>query len=52
MHHDHRLPYSTPEAQGVDSTALLALLDAVESEGVGLHSLMLVRHGHVVASGW
>ncbi len=52
MHHDHRLPYSTPEAQGVDSAAVLALLDAVESEGVGLHSLMFLRHGQIVASGW
>lgn len=52
MHHDHRLPASTPEAQGIASAAILAFLDAAARNGVGLHSLMLVRHGHVVAAGW
>ncbi len=52
MHHDQRLPSSTPEAQGIPSSAILAFLDAVAREGVGLHSMMLVRHGHVVAAGW
>ena len=52
MHHDPRFPSSTPEAQGVPSAAILAFLDAVERDTVGLHSLMLVRHGHVVAAGW
>ena len=32
---------------------MLAFLDAVEADpSVELHSLMLVRHGHVVAEGW
>jgi CubicO group peptidase (beta-lactamase class C family) len=52
MHHDPRLPHSTPEAQGIASTAILAFLDAAARDNVGLHSLMLVRHGHVVAAGW
>ncbi|HQY95273.1 serine hydrolase [Caldilinea sp.] len=52
MHHDPRLPHCTPEAQGVASAAILAFLDAVARDGVGLHSLMLVRHGHVIADGW
>lgn len=52
MHHDPRLPHSTPEAQGIASTAILAFLDAAARDRVGLHSLMLVRHGHVVAAGW
>ena len=46
-----RLPRSTPEEQGVDPRALLRLVDAL----VGwpeLHSLMVVRHGSVVAEGW
>jgi CubicO group peptidase (beta-lactamase class C family) len=47
-----RLPRSTPEAQGLDSAAVGRLLDAVESAGLELHSLMLLRHGHVVAEGW
>lgn len=46
------LPRSTPSAQGVDAAGILAFLDAVESARFDLHSLMLVRHGHVLAEGW
>lgn len=51
------LPRSRPEEQGVSSSAILAFLDAVEQQAAGnkgqeLHSLMVVRHGHVVAEGW
>ena len=46
------LERSTPEEQGISSTAILAFVDAAENEVDALHSLMLVRHGHVVAEGW
>lgn len=46
-----RLPRSTPEEQGVDPRALLNLVDALEA-WPELHSLMVVRHGAVVAEGW
>jgi CubicO group peptidase (beta-lactamase class C family) len=46
------LPRSTPEAQGIASSAILAFLQAAEQVGCGLHSFMLLRHGHVVAEGW
>jgi CubicO group peptidase (beta-lactamase class C family) len=46
------LPRSTPEAQGVNSAAILAFVDAADKELDSLHSVMLVRHGHVVAEGW
>ena len=46
------LPRSTPEAQGVRSAALLALVDRLESQGSEPHSLMVLRHGHVIAEGW
>ncbi|MEZ5304723.1 MAG: serine hydrolase domain-containing protein, partial [Verrucomicrobiales bacterium] len=46
------LPRSTPESQGVESKALLELVAALDAEGGGLHSVMVVRHGHVVAEGW
>ena len=46
------LPRSTPEAQGIDSGAISALVDALEQQGVGPHSLMILRHGTVVAEGW
>lgn len=45
------LPRSEPEAQGVSSTAIssfVAEADKLDS----LHSVMLVRHGHVIAEGW
>jgi CubicO group peptidase (beta-lactamase class C family) len=46
------LPRSTPEAEGVDAAGLLALVEAFESKINAVHSLMLVRHGKVVAEGW
>ncbi len=46
------LPRATPESQGIPSAAVLAVLDRLEREGVELHSLMLLRHGQVLAEGW
>jgi len=46
------LPRSAPEAQGIPSSAIVAFLDAVKAGNVGLHSLILMRHGSVVANGW
>ncbi|HOR00533.1 MAG TPA: serine hydrolase [Anaerolineae bacterium] len=45
------LSRSTPEAQGVPSQAILALLSALQAGGYAMHSLMLLRHGHVIAEG-
>jgi CubicO group peptidase (beta-lactamase class C family) len=46
------LPRSTPAAEGMSSRAIAALLDRLEADSVELHSIMVVRHGHVVAEGW
>lgn len=47
------LPSGTPSAEGVDALGVLAFLDAVEAaEAVEPHSLMILRHGRLVASGW
>ena len=46
------LPRSTPEEQGVDSAGVHSLIEAFESKIHAVHSLMLVRHGKVVAEGW
>src|SRR3954452_11725726 len=46
------LPRSAAAASGVSSRALSALLDDLESRSVVCHSLVVVRHGHVVAEGW
>ena len=47
-----KLPRSTPEAEGVSSAGILAFLEAVRQSKHELHSLMVVRHGRVVAEGW
>jgi len=40
---------STPEAQGMDSHKLALMLDAVNQQKLGLHSLLIVRHGYIVS---
>lgn len=44
------LPESTPSRHGVDADGIGAFLDATRDNE--LHSLMIARHGHVIASGW
>lgn len=46
------LPRSTPEQEGIASAAIVGLLDAIEKSNIEFHSLMVVRHGKVVAEGW
>ncbi len=47
------LPRSSPESQGVDPAGILAFLDTLESaRDIAMHSLMIIRHGQVVADGW
>jgi CubicO group peptidase (beta-lactamase class C family) len=45
------LPRSSPESQGVSSSAVLAFIEAADKIE-SMNSVMLVRHGHVVAQGW
>ncbi|MCA9090383.1 MAG: serine hydrolase [Planctomycetaceae bacterium] len=46
------LPRSEPEAQGVSSAQIRDFVEAANEKIDTLHSLMVVRHGHVVAEGW
>jgi len=46
------LPRSTPAVAGVSSRSIAALLDRLQAQSVECHSLMVVRHGHVIAEGW
>ena len=46
------LARTSPEAQGVSSPALLDLIDALDRTISEMHSLVLLRHGQVVAEGW
>jgi CubicO group peptidase (beta-lactamase class C family) len=45
-------PRSAPEAQGISSAAILGFVGEAEQKLDALHSLMIVRHGRVVAEGW
>jgi CubicO group peptidase (beta-lactamase class C family) len=40
---------ATPESQGVDSAALAAAIDQAEQKHLGIHSLLVIRHGYVIA---
>jgi CubicO group peptidase (beta-lactamase class C family) len=46
------LPRSTPESQGIASAAIDEFVRAADEAGAGLHSVMVVRHGTVVAEAW
>jgi CubicO group peptidase (beta-lactamase class C family) len=46
------LPRSAPETEGVDSAGLQRFVEALEARVDAVHSVMLVRHGKVVAEGW
>ena len=46
------LPRSTPERQGVASAAILDFVQSVDRDIDAMHSMMIVRHGHVIAEGW
>ena len=45
------LPRSAPEAQGVSSAAMLEFVNALDQID-GLHGVIVVRHGQVIAEGW
>jgi len=46
------LPRSTPEAEGISSLAISTLIDSMNQSNLGFHSIMVIRHGQVVAEGW
>jgi CubicO group peptidase (beta-lactamase class C family) len=47
-----RLPRATPESAGIESSAIAAFVAAADERSHALHSLMIVRHGTVIAEGW
>jgi len=46
------LPRSTPEREGISSSAILGFVQAADSAIDAMNSIMIVRHGRVVAEGW
>lgn len=45
-------PRTTPEQQGISSSSILDFINAAEKDKLGMHSLMILRNGNVVAEGW
>lgn len=46
------LPRCTPEDAGISSEGIVAFLAAIAKSRHEFHSVMILRHGHVVAEGW
>ncbi|MGZ8518097.1 MAG: serine hydrolase, partial [Chitinophagaceae bacterium] len=46
------IPRSTPEAEAVSSKGIIKFLDAMDKSENEMHSLMILRHGKVIAEGW
>lgn len=49
---EKQLPRSTPDAEQFSPDALGKYLDAVKKSGEDLHSIMILRHGRVIAEKW
>jgi CubicO group peptidase (beta-lactamase class C family) len=43
---------STAERQGISSASILDFITKAEAGKLGLHSLMVIRNGNIVAEGW
>lgn len=46
------LPRGVPEAEGVSSEGIIQFLDSAAKSRNEFHSIMVLRHGKVVAEGW
>ncbi len=47
-----KLPRSNPEAEGVSSESIIKFIDAAGNSQHEMHSIMILRHGKVIAEGW
>ncbi len=46
------MPRKSPETLGVSSKGIISFLEEAEAASLELHSLMVVKNGHVVAEAW
>ena len=46
------LPRSSPEEHGVDSKNIVKLINEIGKSEIQFHSIMILRHGYVIAEGW
>ena len=51
-HRKTPLPRATPESQGVSSKAIADFIQAADEKVSSMHSLMILRHGKVIAEAW
>ena len=49
---EYKFSVASPESQGVPSEAIQSYIDALEARGLPMHSLMLFRHGKLLAEGY
>ncbi|MBP3965684.1 serine hydrolase domain-containing protein [Paenibacillus lignilyticus] len=49
---EQRLPRSRPEELGIRPQAITALLNDWQRRQIEIHSVMIMRNGHVAAEGW
>jgi len=47
-----KLPRSNPEVEGVSSDSIIKFIDAAGNSQHEMHSIMILRHGKVIAEGW
>ena len=46
------LPLSVPEKEGVSSAGIMQFLDSANKSKTEFHSIMMLRHGKIIAQGW
>jgi CubicO group peptidase (beta-lactamase class C family) len=46
------MEHSSPRSVGIDPAAIQAFADAVDRKGLGVHGLVVARHGRVAAEAW
>ncbi|GAA4164493.1 hypothetical protein GCM10022286_26300 [Gryllotalpicola daejeonensis] len=46
------MEHSSPASLGIDPAAITAFADASDTRGLGVHGLVVMRHGRVAAEGW
>jgi len=50
--HENLFPLARPESMGVSSKQILRFLQKAEDNGVMMHSMLMMRRGHVIAEGY
>jgi CubicO group peptidase (beta-lactamase class C family) len=46
------MTHSSPASVGIDPAAISAFADAADAKGLGVHGLVVARHGRVAAESW